>query len=72
MRYDTKHLSFLNPHIMICDRCGEKQFDHKHFLKITTESSEGYGHVSYEICPKCEKAFEEWIAEKEFVKEKIK
>ena len=65
MRYDTKHLSFLNPHIIICDRCGKEQFDHKHFLKIITESSEGYGHVSYEICPKCEKAFEEWITKKE-------
>ena len=37
MRYDTKQLTFLNPHIMICDRCGTKQFDHEHFFKILCE-----------------------------------
>ena len=63
MRYDTKSLSYLNPHIMICDRCGKKQFDHEHFMKVFTESSEGYGRAQYEICPDCEKQFEIWITE---------
>ena len=65
MRYDTKRLTYLNPHIMICDRCGEKQFDHVHFFKILCESSEGYGHESYEVCSKCEREFEQWITQKE-------
>ena len=64
MRYDTKYaLPEQSPHIVICDRCGAKQFDHTHFFKLIGESSEGYGHETFELCPKCEKIFEKWIDE---------
>jgi len=64
MRYDTKYpLANKSPHVVICDRCGAEQFDHTHFLKLTGESSEGYGHETFELCPICEKLFEKWIDE---------
>jgi len=52
-----------SPHIMICDRCGNKVPDHQHFFKLVGESSEGYGHETFELCPTCEKLFERWIDE---------